>query len=178
MTLPRGTSCVAWYTSFDDTAGGGSTISSPRAACRTRPNASSSARQRAQPSTCASKACFSDVSSSAYRKSRSFSSICLHSSVIRTASAASLRRLRQVPVFVERLAQLLERVPHPALHGVLGATHDLGDLLERHVEQLAHDEHLALLVREGGDRLLDALAGLLADHAPVHGRSLIGQDVD
>src|SRR5262245_26641609 len=69
----------------------------------------------------------------------------------------SWRDFRQILVLVELEAQLLERVAHAALDRVLRNTDDIRDLLERHVEELAHEKHFALFFREGGDRALHRL---------------------
>ena len=91
--------------------------------------------------------------------------------VMTSAPARGRPPLRaRIAQLLQRLAQPLERVAHPALHrGLAGA--DRGrDLGERQVHHLAHQEHLALLDRQRGQRLLDArghLAVLRGHLAPA-----------
>src|SRR5690606_25727765 len=53
---------------------------------------------------------------------------------------------------VEIAAELLERVAHPALDGILRRPDGLANLFERQAAELAHDEHFALIIRQVVDR--------------------------
>src|SRR5690606_41846473 len=52
---------------------------------------------------------------------------------------------------------------------IFGHSDHLSDLLERHIEELAHQEYLTLLLRERGDRLVQRLVQLIAHGLPVRG---------
>ena len=71
-------------------------------------------------------------------------------------------------------AQLLECVAHPTLDRVLGRVDGLADLLEREPAELAHQEHLALIVGQAIDRVGDPLANGRGFGASL-GRDLLGR---
>ena len=80
-------------------------------------------------------------------------------------SAPPARRCRwsDVPELLQGHAQALESVAHPALHGGLHGADRRGDLRERHLHHLAHQEHLALLTGSAATAASMRSARLLAD---------------